>query len=251
MPSNFGIFDQIMRSFAIVKKDIKIYYSKGPVVLMGVLWPAFMFISFAFGRGMDIASLMPGLIGVSVFFTCSAISPVAFPWETQARTLERLVSSPVAIWTILFGDMLASALIGIAISIVPIAIAIVFGVTITSLLALILAIITGSVCFSTMALLFSIAPVSGPQYTQMLSTLIKFPLLFISGVFVPLNSLPEAARAISFVSPLTYFTDIARYATGHENYLPILADFLAIIVFVVVFWVVAVTLHKRTLPLRV
>ena len=244
------ILDQMVRSLALVRKDVLIYYSKGPVVLMGVLWPAIMFISFAFGRGMAIESLMPGLIGVSVFFTCSAISPVAFPWETAQRTLERLISAPVAIWTILFGDMLASALVGILISFVPVIIAAAFGVTFTSPLVLAFAVIAGSLCFATMALLISVPPVSAPQYTQMLSTLIKFPLLFISGVFIPLSDLPAAAKAISFISPLTYFTDIARYATGHGSYLPIYADFLAIFAFTIVFWVVAVKLHNRTLPLR-
>jgi ABC-2 type transport system permease protein len=244
------ISDQIIRSMALVKKDVMIYYSKGPVVLMGVLWPAIMFISFAFGRGMAIETLMPGLIGVSVFFTCSAISPVAFPWETAQRTLEKLISAPVAIWTILFGDMLASALVGIIVSIVPIAIAVGFGVTFTSPLMLAVAVIVGSVCFATMALLISGPPVSAPQYTQMLSTLIKFPLLFISGVFIPLSSLPAAAKAISFISPLTYFTDIARYTTGHGSYLPLYVDFLAILAFTFVFWVVAVNLHNKTLPLR-
>lgn len=200
---------------------------------------------------MAIEALMPGLIGVSVFFTCSAISPVAFPWETAQKTLERLISAPVAIWTILFGDMLASALVGIVISIVPILIAIGFGVTFTSPIVLACAIITGSICFATMALLLSVAPVSGPQYTQMLSTLIKFPLLFISGVFIPLSKLPAAARAIGFISPLTYFTDIARFATGHGSYLPLYVDFLAILAFTFVFWVAAVKLHNRTLPLRV
>jgi ABC-2 type transport system permease protein len=242
--------DQIIRSIAIVKKDVMIYYCKGPVILMGILWPAIMFISFAFGRGMAIESLMPGLIGVSVFFTCSAIAPVAFPWETAQRTLERLISAPVAIWTILFGDMVASAIVGIVISIVPILIAIGFGVGITSPPVLTLAIITGSICFAAMALLLSIPPVSGPQYTQMLSTLVKFPLLFISGVFIPLSNLPAAARAIGFISPLTYFTDLARYATGHGNYLPLSIDFLAIVVFTVIFWIVAMKLHGKTLPMR-
>ena len=245
------ILDQIIRSMALVKKDVMIYYFKGPVVMMGVLLPAIMFISFAFGRGMAFETLMPGLIGVSVFFTCSAISPVAFPWETSQRTLERLISAPVAIWTILFGDMLASALVGIIVSIVPIVIALGFGVTFTSPLMLAFAVIVGSVCFATMALLISIPPVSSPQYTQMLSALTKFPLLFISGVFIPLSNLPEAARAISFISPLTYFTDIARYATGHGSYLPLYLDFLAIIAFTFVFWVGAVRFHNKTLPLRV
>ena len=157
----------------------------------------------------------------------------------------------VAIWTILFGDMLASAVVGIAISIVPILIAVGFGVTFTSPLVLLFAIITGSICFATMVLLLSVAPVSGPQYTQMLSTLIKFPLLFISGVFILLSNLPAAARVVGFISPLTYFTDLARYATGHGSYLPLYVDFVAIIAFTFVFWVVAVKLHNRTLPMRV
>jgi ABC-2 type transport system permease protein len=200
---------------------------------------------------MAIEDLMPGLIGVSVFFTCSAISPVAFPFETAQRTLERLISSPVAIWTILFGDMLASAVVGIVISAVPILIAVAFGVTFTSPLALVTAIILGSVCFATMALLLAVAPVSGPQFTQMLATLTKFPLMFISGVFVPLDKLPAAARAVSYISPLTYFTDIARYATGHGSYLPLYADYLALAGFIILFWILAVKLHARTLPLRV
>lgn len=251
MKNSFGIIDQILRSFAIVKKDIKIYYSKGPVVLMGVLWPGFMFISFAFGRGISMASLMPGLIAVSVFFTCSAISPVVFPWEGQARTLERLVSAPVAVWTILFGDMLASALTGIIISIIPIVITVIVGTNIVDPFILIIAILLGSICFSTMALILSFPPVNQPAPIQMLSTLVKFPLMFISGVFMPLSQLPEWARIVASISPLTYFTDIARYATGGESHYSIAVNLLAMVGFTVVSWVVAVKLHNRTLPMRV
>jgi len=250
MKNSFGIIDQIIRSWAIVKKDMKIYYSKGPVVLMGVMYPAFMFIAFAFGRNMPMESLMPGLIAMSVFFTCSAIAPITFPWETQARTLERLVSSPLAVWTILFGDMVASMLTGIIISIVPIIIAIAVGTIIVNPLILAVAIILGSICFATASLLISSPPASAPQYSQMISAFVKFPLLFISGIFVPLSELPRFARSICFISPLTYFTDLTRYATGGENYFPIAVDLLAIVGFTMVSWVVAVKLHNKTLPKR-
>lgn len=251
MKNNYGIIDQVKRSLAIVKKDIKVYYFKGPVVLMGVLWPGFMFFSFAFGRQMPVESLMPGLIAVSVFFTCSAIAPVAFPWETAQRTLERLISSPVSVWTILFGDMLASALVGIIISVIPILITLTFGATIVNPLVLTAAILTGSICFATMALLMSVPPVSSPQYTQMLSTIIKFPLLFISGVFIPVSNLPKLTRTIAIFSPLTYFTDIARFATGGESYFPVALDFLALLLFTVIFWIIAVKLHNKTLHIRI
>ena len=251
MNNSFGIMDQVIRSWAIVKKDMKIYYSKGPVVLMGVMFPAFMFLAFAFGRNMSAVSLMPGLIAISVFFTCSAIAPITMPWETQARTLERLVSSPLAIWTILFGDMLASMLTGIIISIVPIIIALAVGTTIVNPLMLLVAIILGSVCFATASLIISSPPASAPQYSQMISSFVKFPLIFISGVFVPLSELPGFARGICFISPLTYFTDLTRYATGGENYFSIAVDLLAIIGFTVASWVIAVKLHNKTLPKRI
>ncbi len=251
MKNDFGIIDQVIRSWAIVKKDMKIYYSKGPVVLMGVMFPAFMFLAFAFGRDMPVASLMPGLISMSVFFTCSAIAPITFPWETQARTLERLVSAPIAVWTILFGDMLASMLTGVIITIVPIIIAIAVGSTIVNPLVLASDIILGAICFATVSLIISSPPASAPQYSQMISSFIKFPLIFISGIFVPLSQMPAFARSITFISPLTYFTDLARYSMGGKNYFPIGTDFLVLVGFIVAGWIIAVQLHNRTLPKRI
>jgi ABC-2 type transport system permease protein len=250
MSADPGFWDQIQRSLAIMKKDIRVYYSKGPVVIMGVLWPAFLFFAFAFGRQMPVSSLMPGLLGVSVFFTCSAIAPVAFPWETGQRTLERLISSPIAVWTILLGDMLASALVGIIISLVPVCFLLACGAVLTAPLTLAAAILLASLAFATMALLMSIPPVSSPQYTQMLSTVIKLPLIFLSGVFVPVDRLPAFARGLAMCSPLTYFTDIARYASGGGNVFPLATDFLALLGFTVVFWGIAVKAHNRTMPKR-
>ena len=251
MKNDFGILDQIIRSWAIVKKDMRIYYAKGQVILMGVLWPGFMFLSFAVGRQMSVDSLTPGLIGTTVFFTCSALSPIIFPVESTSRTLERLASCPVSVWTILLGDMLASALTGLVVTIIPVAVALSLGVSFTQPLVLLAGIILSSLCFSSMALIFSVPVTSSPAPIQMLSTLIKFPLMFISGIFVPLSQLPAVAKGISLISPLTYFTDLTRYAMGGTSYHSALINLLVIIAFTVVFWIVAVSLHNRTLPRRV
>jgi ABC-2 type transport system permease protein len=249
--SSFGILDQLIRSWTIVKKDLRVYYSKGQVILMGLLWPGFMFLSFAFGRQMPVETLMPGLIGVTVFFTCSAMSPIIFPLESMSRTLERLVSCPVAVWTILLGDLIASALTGLIITILPVVVALALGVPFTQPIILAVGIILSALCFSAMALIFSFPATSSPAPIQMLSTLIKFPLMFISGIFVPLSQLPAAARGLSFISPLTYFSDLARSAMGGTGYYPPLLNLLIIAVFTLVFWIVAVSLHSWTLPKRV
>ncbi len=46
MPDNSVVLDQVRRSLAITKKDLRVYYAKGPVVIFGILLPTFLFFSF-------------------------------------------------------------------------------------------------------------------------------------------------------------------------------------------------------------
>ena len=241
---------QLRRSFAIAKKDLRIYYSKGPVVIFGILMPAFLFLAFSIGREMSMDFLMPGMLGVTVFFTATAVSPVVAPWETQARTLERLASCPVAVWTILLGDALASFIFGVAISVVPIAVGLGAGVSIMHPFVLVLGTILAAFCFSSLALIFSFPATSSPASIMMLSSLVKFPLIFISGIFIPLDELPIWGKGIASVSPLTYFTDLARYCVDGTSHYSVPVDLLILLAFTIVFLVVAVKLHERSLPKR-
>jgi ABC-2 type transport system permease protein len=94
--------------WVIAKKDIRIYYLKGPVLIFGVLFPVCLFLAFAIGRAVPPAGLVPGLVAITLFFTTSSVSPAIAPWETQARTLERLLCAPLSIPAILAGDVPAS-----------------------------------------------------------------------------------------------------------------------------------------------
>ncbi|MGQ9546858.1 MAG: hypothetical protein ACUVTR_06880 [Dehalococcoidia bacterium] len=132
MPDVAMILQQARRSLAIARKDMRIYYAKGPVVIFGVLFPVFLFLAFSIGRHLSIDFMIPGLLGMVLFFTATAVSPVVAPWEAQARTLERLMSCPVSIETIIIGDILASFVFGLAISLVPIILGLVLGVTIST-----------------------------------------------------------------------------------------------------------------------
>jgi ABC-2 type transport system permease protein len=246
-----ALYSQARRSWAIAVKDIRVYYSKGPVIIFGILFPVFLFISFAVGRNLTFEFLMPGLLGMVLFFTATSISPAVAPWETQARTLERLISSPLTIHTIILGDILASFLFGVLISIIPLAIGIIFGVKINLPVLLILSIILAALCFSSMGLIFSSAPTSMPSTIMMLSAMVKFPVVFISGIFIPLEQLPGWGRTVSYISPLTYFSDIARHCIQKQGYLDIKIDLLMLIAFTVLFLLLAMKLHKKTMPKRI
>jgi ABC-2 type transport system permease protein len=243
--------NQLKRSLGIAKKDIRIYYQKGPVITFGLLMPLFLFLAFLIGnRDLSTIFLVSGLIGMTLFFTATAVSPIIAPWEAQLQTLERLISAPISITTLILGDVLASFVFGIGITLVPVALGLVLGVNIVHPLILILGIILAGACFSCFGLLLSVPPTNAPSNIMMISSLVRFPLVFISGIFIPLNTMPSWGKIIASLSPLTYFTDLTRYSLNGGNYYPLSLDFIALTIFLFLFFFLAVTLHKRTIYKR-
>jgi len=241
---------QLKRSLAVAEKDIRIYYLKGPVLIFGILFPMFLFLAFSIGRSLPIEFMISGLLSMTLFFTATAVSPVILPWEGSMRTLERLISAPVSIAAILLGDVLASFLFGVAISLVPIAFGLLLGVRIHSPLVLASAILLSAFCFSYLGTLFSTPPTNVPSNIMMISNLFKFPLVFISGIFIPLEEMPSWGQVIALFSPLTYLTDLIRYSIQGISSHPVLLDFAAIILFMAMFVTLATVIHTRNMPKR-
>jgi len=251
MPETALVWQQLRRSLTIARKDIRIYYSKGPVIIFGVLFPVFLFLSFTIGRHMSVDFMIPGLLGMILFFTATSISPIVVPWEAQARTLERLMSCPIRFETIIAGNIFASFAFGTAISLVPIIIGIALGVTVSSPVIFALAVILAALCFASLGSVFSIPPTNLPATVNMIASVVKFPVVFISGIFIPLDELTAWGQAIAYISPLTYIIDIARSCIQGRGHLPLAVDFAVLIAFTVLFLLVAMKLHQRTMPRRI
>jgi len=247
-----GFVEQLKRSFAVSKKNIRIYYSKGPVIIFGLLFPLFLFLAYTIGREMPVKDLMPGLLGMTVFFTSTSVGPAIVPWETRSKTLERLLCCPVEFWAILLGDMLSSFTFGVAISIIPVFFTLFLGIELVNFVVLVLSLILASFCFSALSVLLSAYPPTDiPATAMMISSLVKFPLVFISGIFIPIEQLPNLARIVAFISPLTYFTDMSRHLILNVGFLPVAVDLVVIAIFTMLFSVAAIKIHERTLPKRI
>ena len=243
--------EQLQRSFAVAKKDVWIYYAKGPVMVFGLIFPLFLLIAFTIGRNMTVKELFPGLMGMAIFFTSTAVGPAILPWEARSKTLERLVSSPVEVWALLLGDVFASFVFGLLISIMPLAVAVLMGVEVVHLLVFCLGMILATICFASLSILLSVYPPTDvPATVMMLSSLVRFPLVFISGVFVPVEEMPAWGQTIASASPLTYFIDLARFSTTGISYYSLPTDLAVMAVFTLLFLVVSIKLHERFLPQR-
>ena len=243
--------EQLRRAFAIAKKDLRIYYKQGPVVIFGLIMPFFLFLAFFIGRNMPIEQLFTGLLGMTIFFSSMSIGPAIVPFEARSKTLERLVSTPLSVWAMLIGDIIASFLYGLFISIVPVIIGLVSGINIIHSLVLFLSMILAAFCFASFGILLSAYPPTDiPSTVMMISNLVKFPLVFISGVFIPILEMQNWLRIIASFSPLTYFTDLVNYCTQGTNYYSVFVDFVALTSFFLLFLILAIQIHKKTLPER-
>src|SRR5512136_3369796 len=100
----------------ITEKNMRLYYTKPPVLMFGLLFPLFMFLAFCIGRRLDLETFFPAFLGMMLFFTASSVGPLITPWEKREKTYERLLSYPVTQDSIIMGDIMAGALFGIGIS---------------------------------------------------------------------------------------------------------------------------------------
>ena len=60
--------------------------------------------------------------------------------------------------------------------------------------------------------------------------LVIFPLMFISGIFFPVDKLPGWLSWIAYANPITYAVDLFRYSLTGKNIIPIWMDIALLIV---------------------
>jgi len=233
-------------SWAIAKKDMRIYYIKPGTLMFGVLFPLFMFLSFAVGKNAPAATLIPGLMSITILFSSSSIGPMVIPTERRVKTFERLLSAPISFYSIILGKTLGGFLFSLAIGVIPLFIGLLwFEIQVISLIALIAGLSLASYCFATLGIMFASFPTENPGDIMMLLNFVRLPLIFISGLYIPIESLPEWGQIAAVFSPLTYANDLVRYALeGKTLYGPAL-DSIVLLLFTAAFLFIGMRLNKK------
>jgi len=225
-------------AWAIGEKDMRVYYLKPPSLMFGILFPFSIFLSFVIGRNMPIDRAIPVLIAQTLFFASSSIGPVTIPLERRIKTFDRFLSAPVSLMTVLLGKTMAGFIYGIGISVIPILVGVAFfQSTITNLAALTAGMILSASAFAAMGIMFASLPGQGPGQVLMPMNFVRIPLLFISGVFIPVKDLPTWGQVLSVFSPLTHTIELVRGGLGGENFfeapvsIAVLSVYLAVFLF--------------------
>ena len=237
---------ELNAAWAIAKKDMLIYYIKPNIIVSGMLFPLFMFLAFAVGRPAEPSVMIPGLVAITILFSASSIEPVSIPIERRMKTFDRLLSAPISLHSVVFGESLSGFLYSLGIAFVPLVAGLVlFPAPIISIAPLVLGLLLTSFCFATMGTLFAAYPTESPGDIMSMLNMVRLPLIFISGVFIPLDQIPAAGRFITYLSPLTYGNDLIHAAFSGDTHFSPLVDIVMICLFILVFQFAANRLYKK------
>ena len=237
---------ELSGAWAIAKKDMRIYYFRPNIIVSGIFFPVFMFLSFAIGKNAPPDTLIPGLISITLMFSASQIEPVSLTLERRVKTFERLLSAPISLNSLIFGESISGFLYSLIIACLPLAVGIfIFNTQIVYAPILVISMILTTFCFAMLGTLFAAYPAETAGDVMAMLNTVRLPLIFISGVFVPISVMPQIGQKIALISPLTYGNDMIEYAyTGKSLFSP-LVDALMLVIFIIIFQMAANYLYKN------
>jgi len=238
--------DEIAQAWAVTVKDMKVYYLRPGMIMFGFLMPFFMFFSFSVRRELAAAQGVARLLALTTFFTAAAAGPFIIPLERRLGTYDRLLAAPMSLLTLLLGKTAVGAFFAIGVSAFALLVGVVaFGATIIQPWLLAAGVLLAAFSFSALGLIFGSIPTRNPGDVQMPSTLLRWGLLFISGVFIPLEEMSPVARVVAYLSPLTYAQDLMNQAVLGRGLLSPGLDLAVLLLTGIFFLLPSVKMHQR------
>jgi ABC-2 type transport system permease protein len=239
--------DDLRGMWYIGLKDLRAYYFKPPNISWGILFPFAFVLAFAIRNPGDLRGLVPGLLALTLLFGTSSMEAIVFAFERRIGSLERLMLAPVRLPALLAGKLLGGMAFGLAVTLVVLVIVLIaFGMGSVNWFLLVLALLFSAATFSALGAFVSVA-VKEVFEAQTLANFIRFPMMFLGGVFVPVDSLPTALQVIARILPLTYSVEAMRVAMKGSSLAVGALDLGVLVSFALILFAFAVRLLSRQL----
>ena len=194
--------------------------------------------------------IVPGIIMMSVIMNSYTNTSSSFFGNKFQKSIEEILVSPTPNSTIIFGFVVGGMFRGILVG---------FFVTLVSLLFTDLMIHNWLVLIVFLLLtsfVFSLAGLINGVFAQkfddvaIIPTFVLTPLTYLGGVFYSLSMLPGMWQVIAQFNPIVYMVNGFRYGFIGVTDINIYFAFSMLVVFAVLFFVVALYLIKKGVGLR-
>lgn len=164
-----------------------------------------------YGNVKYIDFLVPAVLAMTVMFSSMFGMGESIAGERERGELARLFMTPTNVSTVVGGKIISKLVIetGRAL-ILLIAAILLFGIVIKgSMMLTMLLLVLGALCFVGFGIMISARVGTQEDYMQMVMPF-AMPMMFVSGVFYPVETMPWIFQKIAYLVPLTYINDAMR-----------------------------------------
>ena len=157
-----------------------------------------------------ISYFVPSMLGLSVM-QVGIFAAIPLVADREKLILKRLAATPLKRWQLVGSNVLMRLLIALVQSVIIVAVGVaLFGVQITGPWALTVVFVSlGAVTF--LALGYVIASFAKTEDSANgMTSIVQFPMMFLSGTFFPIESMPAPLQTVARAIPLTYLADALR-----------------------------------------
>ncbi len=189
----------------------------------------------------------PGIIAMTVMMSVMTGLPVAISQEKEIGTMDGMMVAPINRLSIILGKTMGQIARGLLQGVIILVLAVgLFGVTIHGNIFLVFGLLLLGI-FSFVGLGIVITSFTKDQETaQMLMMTLMFPMMFLSGVFFPIQTMPWYMQTISHFLPLTYASQALRKVMVLGAGIPAIStELIILIVFGTVMTAIAVPVFRR------
>jgi ABC-2 type transport system permease protein len=187
-----------------------------------------------------ISYFVPSMLGLSVM-QVGIFAAIPLVADREKLILKRLAATPLRRWQLVGSNVLMRLLIALIQAVIIVGVGVlIFGVEITGPFPLsIVFIVLGAVSF--LALGYVVASFASTEdAANGMTSVIQFPMMFLSGTFFPIDDMPDALQAVARAIPLTYLSDALRQVmVGGAAFAPLWVCFAVLAGWLVVCFAIA------------
>ena len=168
------------------------------------------------GPGIDFAQFMfPGIIGMTVIMN-SFMGGISVVWDREFGFLKEVLVAPINRSSVTIGKMLGSATVALIQGAIILIFAPVIGVSLSGwmILKLLPLMFLLAVCLGSFGVLLG-TRIKSMEAFQAIMPMLMFPMIFLSGVFFPMQGLPAWMNVLVKINPAAYgVTPIRQVVLG-------------------------------------
>lgn len=183
----------------------------------------------------DAAFLVPGILGMALM-QLGVFAAVPLVAQREKLILKRLGATPLPRWTLVGSNVVLRLIIGIVQAVLIVGIgSVAFGVRVLGDYAVMAGIVMlGALSFT--AIGYVVASFARTEESANgIVQVVQFPMMFLSGVFFPIDFMPDVLRPVATVLPLTYLGDALRQVMVNGSpYAPLPVDIAVLVAWLVV-----------------